>query len=98
MRRLRYCAGSEDAVMKIKNTNNGKDAEDALRRSEERFRDLFDNINDGIIVVDASGTITYFNKIFVEMSGYPASELQGKNMGELIHPEDLKLVTENHKK
>jgi PAS domain S-box-containing protein len=75
-----------------------KRVEEVLKRSEERFRDLFDNINDGILVVDALGTITYFNKIFVEMSGYSASELQGKNMGELIHKEDLKFVTENHKK
>ncbi len=52
-----------------------------LAISEERFRALFDNANDGIIVVDRNGTIVNVNYRFCEMHGFDRGALIGKNFG-----------------
>jgi two-component system cell cycle sensor histidine kinase/response regulator CckA len=52
-----------------------------LSVSEERFRALFDNANDGIIVVDKNGTIVNVNHRFCEMHGFDRVALIGKNFG-----------------
>ncbi len=70
------------------------DAEQALRRSEERFRSLVQNASDLITVVDADTTITYQSPSAHRVLGYAADELVGTKLGSLIHPEDVaKVIT-----
>ena len=54
-----------------------KQAEDALRESESRYRDLYDSLPDGIVGSDAEGHILGSNRAFREMLGYTAEDLQG---------------------
>jgi PAS domain S-box-containing protein len=56
-----------------------KKAEEALRESEEKYRNLFENASDPIITLDREGNVISINKI-VEEYGYKRSELIGKNM------------------
>lgn len=49
--------------------------EAAHLRSEQRYRDLYDNNRDGIVVYDLSGKIVECNPVFLEMSGYTLSEI-----------------------
>ncbi|MEJ2054188.1 MAG: PAS domain S-box protein [Calditrichaceae bacterium] len=49
--------------------------EAARIRSEQQYRDLYDNNRDGIIVYDLDGNIVECNPVFEEMIGYPASEI-----------------------
>ncbi|MEJ2543520.1 MAG: PAS domain S-box protein [Calditrichaceae bacterium] len=44
-------------------------------RSEERYRELYDNNRDGIVVYDLEGNIIDCNPVFLEMSGYNLSEI-----------------------
>ena len=66
-----------------------KRAEKALRDSAARFRALVQNSSHMVIVLDASGGITYASPAFRRMLGYREDARVGKNVFELIHPDDV---------
>jgi two-component system, cell cycle sensor histidine kinase and response regulator CckA len=56
-----------------------KQAEEALRESEERYRTILEEIEDGYQEVDLYGNFTFFNESFRNIFGYDRDELMGKN-------------------
>ena len=66
-----------------------KRAEKALRDSAARFRALVQNSSHMVIVLDASGGITYASPAFRRMLGYREDARVGQNVFELIHPDDV---------
>lgn len=61
-------------------------AEEALRRSEEKFRTMFNRAPDGVIIVDpASDQILEVNTSVVELLGYPAHRMIGSAFRALIN-------------
>ena len=72
-----------------------KQAEEALRESEQRFRDIFDSALDGICLADIETRQLYTcNRVFCQMLGYKLEEIQ-KMKVEDVHPEqDLPYVLE----
>ena len=63
-------------------------AENALRDSEERFRALIENSNDAITLLDAEGKTIYDSPAAPGMLGYGPEDWIGKNVFELLHPDD----------
>jgi PAS domain S-box-containing protein len=67
-----------------------KQALEALRESEERFRAILRQAAAGIVRKDAVGTLLFVNDEFCRMIGYSAAELvSGKTCWDLTHPDDL---------
>jgi PAS domain S-box-containing protein len=64
-----------------------KRAEQALRRSEQRFRDIAENTSEWIWEVDAQGIYTYASPVIRKMLGYEPEEVLGRHFYEL-HPPD----------
>jgi PAS domain S-box-containing protein len=65
-----------------------KRAEEALRESEERFRAIFDNVADGILIADIETEKFYSgNKAICQMLGYSLEELRNLGVTD-IHPEE----------
>jgi PAS domain S-box-containing protein len=60
---------------------------DAMHISEERFRTLVENANDGIYIRDADGTIVYANEKFAGIHGYPLEEIVGRQAANLLSTE-----------
>jgi PAS domain S-box-containing protein len=60
-----------------------KRAEEALRESEEKYRELFENAGEAIIAMDLEGNITGANKL-VEEYGYLSEQLIGKSNFDFI--------------
>ncbi len=60
-------------------------AEIALRESEEKFRNIVETANEGIMIADSKQNTTFVNNAFAKMLGYRPSELIGMNIKELIH-------------
>jgi PAS domain S-box-containing protein len=69
--------------------DDGKRADDALRKSEKELRDVIDTIPAIVWSTLADGSNTYVNKRFVEYSGSSAEQTAGSGWQALIHPDDL---------
>jgi PAS domain S-box-containing protein len=67
-------------------------AEEALRESEQRFRDISDNIADWIWEVDSNGAYTYCSERAEDILGYPPEELIGKRPYDVIRPDEIRRV------
>jgi PAS domain S-box-containing protein len=63
--------------------------EDALRESEERLRAIVEQANAGMVRYDLKGRVQFVNPRFCKMLGYKESELIGKSVREITHPDDL---------
>jgi two-component system, cell cycle sensor histidine kinase and response regulator CckA len=69
-----------------------KQAEQALRESEERYRSIIENIEDGYFEVDMSGSLIFFNEPLRRIFDYPREELLGMNNRQYTTPETAKRV------
>ncbi|GAH79570.1 unnamed protein product, partial [marine sediment metagenome] len=72
--------------------------EEALRDSEERFRALIESSSDIIQVVDLNGILRYVSPSVQRILGYRPEELVGKPSIDIVHPDDLPIVTEGFAK
>lgn len=68
-------------------------AEEALRQSEEKYRFLVNNANDGIFIAK-DGRITFPNPKTLEMLGYRPEELGAISYPDLVHPDDRSILHE----
>jgi diguanylate cyclase (GGDEF)-like protein/PAS domain S-box-containing protein len=66
-----------------------KNAQQQLLESEERFKNAFAMAPIGIALVDKTGTIFHTNPRSIDVIGYKPSELVGKTIKDLTHPDDL---------
>lgn len=64
-------------------------AEEKLRESEERYRDLFENANDLIHSFKPDGRIVYANRAWKNVLGYSEEEITGLNIRQILHPDSL---------
>src|SRR5258707_3976432 len=62
-----------------------KRAEDALRKSEERWRSVFENSAIGVALTDLNGHFLATNHVFQAMVGYTEEELRAVNFLDLTH-------------
>lgn len=65
-----------------------KQAEEALFKSEQRFRSLIENSLDNISMLAADGTLLWESPARVRTLGYQEDAFKGKNILELVHPDD----------
>lgn len=70
---------------------------DALVRSEEKYRHVVENANEAIVIAQ-DGRIRYANPQTSRLSGYAPEELDNKPFLDFVYPEDKMLVAENYMK
>jgi len=66
-----------------------KQAEEALRESEEKYRSLVEEISEVIYSLDENAVITYANSNVESLGGYSPSEVVGRKFTDLVYTEDL---------
>lgn len=74
--------GQECMLSLVVDITERKQAEQALRVSEERLRDFLENTHDSFFSLDRDWRIIYVNRRFTEILGVSANELLGKNFWE----------------
>ncbi len=75
-----------NAVLR-KEINEHEQAEDRLKKSEQRFRDLFNAINDVIYTHDLEGRFISVNPALCKAFGYEEDELIGRRASDFMKPE-----------
>jgi PAS domain S-box-containing protein len=83
--------GPVRVVVAHENITEQKEAEAALRASEERFRGMFTSAATGIAISTPQGRFQQANAAYCNMLGYTEEELQARNFASLTHPDDLTL-------
>lgn len=76
----------------VREITERKRTEEALRESEEKYRMLIENIQDGAFIIQ-DAKLQYVNEAFAGMTGYNMGEVIGKDFREFIVEEDKELVT-----
>jgi PAS domain S-box-containing protein len=69
-----------------------------LRESEERYRLLVENANDGIYIRTLDGKLTFVNRRYAEVYGYEPEEMMGRDLRELRSQEDHEKIEAIYKK
>ncbi len=73
---IKWPDGRDVRLEIAKDITDRKRTEEALRESEEKYRELFESSVDGIIVTDLAGNIMKVNPAYEKMLGYSIEELQ----------------------
>jgi PAS domain S-box-containing protein len=71
-------------------------ADEALRSSEQRYREVVDNVSEGIIVVQDE-LFVFANAAATALAGFAWDEMQGRPFAGFVHPEDLPMVAERYR-
>ena len=74
------------AIVSMRDISERKLAEQALRESEERLSRVVSAARDAIIMIDAKGNVSLWNDSAVQIFGYSADQVLGKNLHRLIAP------------
>lgn len=82
----------------LRDVTERKFAEEKLRKSEEKYRDLIDISPDAIYVVDANGTCVLGNRAGADLAGVPQNQLVGTPVADTYLPEERHLFRERLEK
>ena len=82
----------------LRDVTERKSAEERLRKSEEKYRDLIEISPDAIYVVDADGICLLGNRAGAELAGIPQDQLVGTPVTDTYLPEERHLFREKLEK
>ncbi len=72
-----------------------RQAEAAVRASEERFRALVENSSDALLLLDDAGTITFVTQASGRHLGWRPDQMIGRSIFEFLHPDDRDRAAES---
>jgi PAS domain S-box-containing protein len=75
-----------------------KESEMALRKSEQQYRDVVNNVKEIIFQINSAGYWTFLNPAWTAFLGYSAEESIGKKYMDFVYPEDLTASRERFEK
>jgi len=81
--------GEARTSMIIRDLSEAKQAEEALRESQQRFLKAFDHAPIGMALVSPAGNWLKANPALCDLLGYEEEELLGKTFQDITHPQDL---------
>ncbi len=88
--------GKPSELVIIHDITKRKQTEDALRKSENKYKSLVEKAGIAILMDDKKGNLTFFNKRFADLYGYTEQEITKKRIQILVHPDDVNKVMKLH--
>jgi PAS domain S-box-containing protein len=76
----------------VRDITERRRAEEALKESEERYRNQIEAINDVAYALNSSGEVTYISPVVKTLLGYEPDEITGRPFLAFVHPEDQELT------
>jgi two-component system cell cycle sensor histidine kinase/response regulator CckA len=76
----------------IEDITEHKIAEQAVRESEEKYRNILEGIEEGYFEVDLKGNLTFYNSAMCNILGYTADELKTKNNRDYTSPKTARKI------
>jgi PAS domain S-box-containing protein len=74
-----------------------KEAEEKLRESEEKYRNIVETANEGILITDNENKATFVNNKVIDSLGYAPEEVIGRSIWDFIS-EEFRPVVKRHLK
>ena len=74
-----------------------KEFYDKLKESEEKYRNIINNISDVIGELDLRGNFTYISPQVYDILGFKPEEIVGNHVSKVLHPEDVSIVENTHR-
>jgi PAS domain S-box-containing protein len=93
----RYDGSLQGSVWLLRDITQLRQAQQTLRESEEKYRNLVERANDGIIIVQ-DGRVTFANRRMTEMSGQSLDQIIGSPIGDHIHPDARAEVEDRYRR
>jgi PAS domain S-box-containing protein len=91
--------GAKKLVLSVtRDITDRKRAEETLQESEERFKDLFENANDLIQIVDAEGKYLYVNRKWCEKLGLTENEAVQLHFTDIVRKDQIPHCMENFRR
>jgi len=79
-----------------KATELRKQAEQALKNSRKRYKDLVEKTSIAILIDDEEGNFKYVNKRYAEIFGFSVEEMKKQSIQSRVYPDDVEIVTKYH--
>ena len=89
---------AEGVILNYRDITERKKAEEQLHLSEQRYRTILEDIQEGYFEVDLNGNFTFFNDTLLRVIGYSREELMGMNNRQYTEEEELKKVYQAYHK
>lgn len=83
------------AVAVYRDITERRKAEQAIARSEEKYRELVENINDVVFSTDAEGRINYISPVITHLLEYATEEMVGRHFTDFVHREDKNRIIDD---
>jgi|GEM_PF-953806 len=93
--RTSYYNEKPAAFIIIRDISEREEMEDALRKSEDRFRRMIQSLQEGLFVVQDEKFI-FVNEAIVDILGYTVEEMTGRLFYDVMPPENMEQIMSRH--